>query len=713
MSGGTSITNHDLRYIEYRTQYPSASTTKLKSRNVTTTCIMLSFCGIICVNSFQINPSIRPFTCAQNPNRKNKFKRNVKISNVPLLSSISNEIHDTDTSQSSNTNTRYLTQIPTTIEESTNILQPFFNFPLDPWQIQAGTEILKGNNAIVCAPTGAGKTVVGEIALHLAFQSGFDAIYTTPLKALSNQKFMELRKLFGVENVGLSTGDMSINRGARITVMTTEVYRNMAWRAANNDNENVAVPDARDAEALRNDLSSTSVVVLDEFHYMGQPGRGGVWEECVITSPPHTQIVGLSATLPNGGRLSKWMESVTERKTSLVEAGGKRPVPLRYMFASRDGVHPLFLDPDAGPGSPKGLLGMRGDGEPPKMKKLKKNRQLKTTDGIPQGLTLNPILLSHREKQMNKIERAIQRKIARQQEENRYDNGKSNNNNYEDDENYGNRRYRGRPRPKQPQQRRMSAREEQRERDRMLRREMRKAVPPLPFLLSRLEQKNLLPAIVFIFSRVGCDDAAETVCNHMLSKSTLQQLSNPEQEKKRKSRQRGRNKENILQDKDGRSFRSNSNYISEDTFASVFEVPTINDFTEFLPESTEGLFSASSLDLLSEISLLSKEEIQTVASRIIAFNAENEEIAFPDSISVRYLLGVGSHHAGMLPAHKAFVETLFRGQLIKVVFATETLAAGINMPARTTVICSIAKRGENGSINLLETSNMLQMAGKI
>ena len=100
-----------------------------------------------------------------------------------------------------------------------------------------------------------------------------------------------------------------------------------------------------------------------------------------------------------------------------------------------------------------------------------------------------------------------------------------------------------------------------------------------------------------------------------------------------------------------------------------------------------------------------------VAARIQAFNEENDEIAFPDDIVEQYLFGVGSHHAGMLPAHKAFVESLYRAQLMKAVFATETLAAGINMPARTTAICALAKR-DDSSINLLETSNLLQMAGR-
>jgi len=113
------------------------------------------------------------------------------------------------------------------------------------------------------------------MALHNAFSNGLNGIYTTPLKALSNEKFAEFRKVFGSHNVGLLTGDISINRGARITVMTTEIYRNMAWRSSDGGGDESGGNENTEKEALGEDeLASNAVVVLDEFHYMGFPGRG-------------------------------------------------------------------------------------------------------------------------------------------------------------------------------------------------------------------------------------------------------------------------------------------------------------------------------------------------------------------------------------------------------------------------------------------------------
>eukprot|EP00559_Dactyliosolen_fragilissimus_P008276 CAMPEP_0184859424 /NCGR_PEP_ID=MMETSP0580-20130426/4425_1 /TAXON_ID=1118495 /ORGANISM="Dactyliosolen fragilissimus" /LENGTH=1354 /DNA_ID=CAMNT_0027356049 /DNA_START=127 /DNA_END=4188 /DNA_ORIENTATION=+ len=603
-------------------------------------------------------------------------------------------------------------------------LQPFFSFPIDSWQASAGGEILKGKNVVVCAPTGAGKTVVGEMALRIAFEKGMNAIYTTPLKALTNQKFAEMRKMFGKENVGLSTGDISINRGARITVMTTEVYRNMAWRTSHN-NFSGAGQDVQNKEDTdlqerfqtssissfgygEDDLLLNSVVVLDEFHYMGQPGRGGVWEESVITSPLHTQIIGLSATLPNAHCLCGWMESVTGRATALVEAHGGRPVPLRYLFATRDGLEHMFRDPDAGPGSPKGLFGLWGDKGTLDIETHPSIRQLEGNmpqAKLPNGLSLNPKLQKLTQRRLEKVDRIIAKRMLSNELEANFKES-----------------YKRKRRP-------ISGREERKERERLLRQEMRKEVPSIQYVLRNLQYKKLLPAIFFIFSRAGCDEAAKTVCDSMLMSSSKKRgfekryiVDTPDTKKKKKSRSRGKKTKfededefdypYTAKDMDGRSFRKNSEYLSESAMSAIIDgfFPGDDEYSDF--DIDEEFGTEESFKFLSEKGLLTLHEVKEVSARISVFNEENEEIQFDNSTMNRFLCGVGSHHAGQLPAHKAFTETLYRSQLMKVVFATETLAAGINMPARTTVICNMAKRGDNAAMNLLETSNLLQMAGR-
>ena len=531
-------------------------------------------------------------------------------------------------------------------------------------------------------------------------------IYTTPLKALSNQKYTELLPRFGRSRVGLSTGDISINKGADMTVMTTEVYRNLAWRA-----DSVASADEYT-------LEETAVVVFDEFHYMGVPGRGGVWEESVITSPSHIQIVALSATLSNAEQLASWIETVTQRKTILVQVPAyKRPVPLRYLYCSKDGLYPLFRDPDAGPGAPNGLLGLRGDGIAPDRSKQTSDKKgfgndeiLPESSKLPRGLQVNPMLKAAAEKRLQRVNRAMERAKLRptslppKRRQRLFD--------LEEDD-----RFNG-------PSRRMSPREERKERERLLKKEMRRSVPTLQGIVNRLKQKDLLPAIFFIFSRAGCDNAAQTLYNCMkgprdpngLLDDEYDQFEVSEREKpiftsKRKTRQRGQWREDIIEDSEGRSFRARSSYIREELLAELFEAATTETANDDeLSESTP--LTTDNYEFYTKAGLNNLKQVREVAARIAKFNEENPEIAFDEEIIEQYMFGVGSHHAGMLPAHKSFVELLYRNQLMKVVFSTETLAAGINMPARTTVICALAKRGDSSSMTLLETSNLLQMAGR-
>jgi superfamily II RNA helicase len=574
------------------------------------------------------------------------------------------------------------------------------------------------------------KTVCGEMALHIAFDRDMEGIYTTPLKALSNQKFAEFRQVFGASSVGLSTGDVSINRkDARVTVMTTEVYRNIAWRS----NSPTSLIEAEAEESAQspvtdrpwerrnsNDLRKNAVVVLDEFHYMGQPGRGGVWEECVITSPSHTQIVGLSATLPNALQLAEWIEGVTGRRTILVEAPCERPVPLKYLFATREGLYPLFRNEEAGPGSPLGLLGYRGDGRPASEKKSpkKKNRASGNAasdedddddlsiDKLPKGLQVNPALSTLAQRRMQRVNRTFERQKERQKAKQQYGRGD------DDWDLYSGRGIRPRS---------TSSREEKKEKERLLRREMRKSVPSLPVLLARLKEQDLLPAIFFIFSRAGCDQAADSIRSSFTGPidPTMEVdfedgfLGGSQPKKKKKwSRNKGkRDNEKLFQDKKGRSFRPGSNNVDEDIFNSLLDSrqAALDDEMDFVSGSP---LSPENWKFYSIAGLLTNEQVKEVANRLARFNDENPEIAFPDNVLEQFLFGVGSHHAGMLPAHKAFVETLFRGNLMKACFATETLAAGINMPCRTTLVCALAKRDGGGGMSLLETSNLLQIAGR-
>lgn len=223
-------------------------------------------------------------------------------------------------------------------------------------------------------------------------------------------------------------------------------------------------------------------------------------------------------------------------------------------------------------------------------------------------------------------------------------------------------------------------------------------------------------AIFFIFSRAGCEKAAAMVAGSLFGtldsslESTEEMVGAHGNSRKRqkKSRQRGKKSKTVL-DKHGREFRSDGDFLSEDVFMSM-----LDDTDGSLPFSGDELspLSESRIELFGKMGLLTQQEVLDVASRIVTFNRNNEEIPFPDEVIEQLLMGVGSHHAGMLPAHKSFVEFLFQNQLMKVVFATETLAAGINMPARSTVICALAKRGSSSSMELLETSNLLQMAGR-
>lgn len=210
--------------------------------------------------------------------------------------------------------------------ESKTILAKFrsqYDFELDHFQLEACRALESGIGVLVAAPTGAGKTVVGEFAIFLAIQMQQKAFYTTPIKALSNQKFNELVDRYGAEQVGLLTGDVSINGEAPIVVMTTEVLRNMLYVGSST-------------------LLNLGHVVMDEVHYLADRSRGAVWEEVILRLPESVAITSLSATVSNAEEFGAWLESVRGETAVIVEE--HRPVPLWQLVAAENKLHDLFID---------------------------------------------------------------------------------------------------------------------------------------------------------------------------------------------------------------------------------------------------------------------------------------------------------------------------------------------------------------------------------
>ncbi len=232
-----------------------------------------------------------------------------------------------------------------------------YPFPLDPFQVEACEALERGRGVLVAAPTGAGKTVVGEFAVHLALAQGRKVFYTTPIKALSNQKYHDLADRHGPANVGLLTGDTSLHGEAPVVVMTTEVLRNMLYAGSPT-------------------LADLGYVIMDEVHYLADRFRGPVWEEVILHLAPDVQIVSLSATVSNAEEFGDWLTEV--RGDTAVVVSETRPVPLWQHVMTADGIVDLYaeevdptdpgVDPPINPelvgarGRPRGDRGYRGRG---------------------------------------------------------------------------------------------------------------------------------------------------------------------------------------------------------------------------------------------------------------------------------------------------------------------------------------------------------------
>ncbi len=409
-----------------------------------------------------------------------------------------------------------------------------YGFVFDDYQREACTHIEAGSGVLVAAPTGAGKTIVGEFAVFLALRNGRKCFYTTPIKALSNQKYADLVRRHGARSVGLLTGDTSANPEAPIVVMTTEVLRNMIY-------------------ARSPTLANLGYVVLDEVHYLADRFRGAVWEEVIIGLADSIQLVALSATVSNAEEFGEWLSEV--RGEMAVVVSERRPVPLfQHVLVGRT-LYDLFaeLAPTA----------------------REMPREGKTE--------VNPALI--------KIAREESRFVR---DDARRPRGKSGRGRRT--VSYGSGAYGG------AAQRSRYGGAGSRPRS--------FHVPTRPELVESLDEEALLPAIVFIFSRVGCDAAVRQLL-------------------------------------------------------------------------------ASRVRLTSRVE---EQEIAAIIERHVAGLSDGDLLALDyDRFAEALGMGVAAHHAGMLPAFKECVEEAFVRGLIKVVFATETLALGINMPARSVVLEKLVK----------------------
>ena len=385
------------------------------------------------------------------------------------------------------------------------------DFAPDAFQVAAAEAVDKGSSVVVTAPTGSGKTLVAEAAIHLALASGKRAFYTAPIKALSNQKFNDLGSVLGADRVGLLTGDNVINGDAPVVVMTTEVLRNMIY-----------------AESRQ--LDNVGIVVLDEVHYLQDRSRGAVWEEVIIHCPSEVQLVCLSATISNNDDFAAW---VRERRgsTDLIETED-RPVPLESMYMLKDkvGSHHVHLLPTF----------TKRDG------RRRANPKVEHMLGLERGRR-------RRYKTPNRVE-----------------------------------------------------------------------------TVEELAEQGMLPAIYFIFSRAGCDAAAQR-----------------------------------------------------------------------LVESGLRLTDADERDVIREVAEQRTDHLEDSDLAVLGYE---RWIAALEA-------GVAAHHAGLVPAFKETVEELFETGYLKAVFATETLALGINMPARSVVIENLSKFNGD-SHELLRPGDYTQLTGR-
>ena len=208
----------------------------------------------------------------------------------------------------------------------TNLLMEgtYRGFKLDPFQLEAIEHIEAGLSVLVSAPTGVGKTLIADYLIEKTYREGKQVVYTAPIKALSNQKFKEFKRLLGEDQVGILTGDVVINQDAPVMIMTTEIFRNL-----------LHLDPGR--------LAHVAYVIFDEIHYIDDPERGSVWEESLIFMPSTMRFLGLSATIPNVDELAAWIGQIHQQEIKIVRHH-QRAVPLEHrLFEINRALHPKQL----------------------------------------------------------------------------------------------------------------------------------------------------------------------------------------------------------------------------------------------------------------------------------------------------------------------------------------------------------------------------------
>jgi ATP-dependent RNA helicase HelY len=451
-----------------------------------------------------------------------------------------------------------------------------YPFPIDDFQLEAIAHLAADRSVMVAAPTGTGKTLVAEYAIWRAQQRGQRVIYTTPLKALSNQKYRDLRTIYGFDAVGLVTGDIVEHSTASIVIMTTEVYRNILLEEGGDRfglGENI----------IPSSMTDVGSIIFDELHYLSDIGRGPVWEEAIICSPPNVQLVGLSATVSNAEDLADWISRV-HRHISLV-VHEERAVPLEHYYFLDNKLH-LVQDADGNRIERFPNVG----GEARMASQMKRNRTY-IFDGDEAETD---------EWEEDQWERKRKKRKAATQETADSEVSVSSSTSAQAEEEQTSK-------PRRPVERR---------------------APEPGEVLTALRDADLLPCLYFLPGRKVVEEGAASAALHL--------FTTPEEEA----------------------------LIKEE----------VGVWLEHLPKEDRNL---QQVHALAEI-----------LPRGLAF-----------------------HHAGLLPGLKVLVETLFARGHLRAVFATDTLALGINMPARAVVVGSLSKF-DGQEMRLLTPNEYRQLTGR-